>query len=182
MRNVQYLQPSVSSEPHAAGIIGTLCRCPPEIGAHQVVPQQFTSNPKWRCRPHDLPGSPGSSTMETKSQRLKGPDGTISSLNAAIDTLDLARGTSNVKPAKDAIGSTSVLLTTIRVRLLPAHVSPCCPIPDRPTQDSTIEEVDCVGLGLICAQVCQVLDQRIAARRQEQPNRLVLEAIERLEA
>ena len=63
VRNVQYLQPSVSSEPHDAGIIGTSCRCPlwtsvfearPEVGADQVIPQWFTLNPTWRCRPHDL--------------------------------------------------------------------------------------------------------------------------------
>ena len=68
--------------------------------------------------------------METKSQRLKGPDGTISSLKAAIDTLDLAKGATSLKPAKNAIGSASVLLTTIRVRLFPAKVSPCFQIPD----------------------------------------------------
>ena len=60
--------------------------------------------------------------METKFQRPKEPDGPLSSLNAAIGTLDLARDRLGVKPAKDAIGSASILLTTIRVRFPPAHV------------------------------------------------------------
>lgn len=59
--------------------------------------------------------------METKSQRMKGPDGTLS-LNAAIDTLGLARDTTRVKPAKDVFSSANLLLVTIRVRRSGAHV------------------------------------------------------------
>ena len=60
--------------------------------------------------------------METKSQRLKGSDGALPSLNAAINTLGLARDMTSVKPAKDAFRSASLLLTTIRVRFLSAYV------------------------------------------------------------
>ena len=60
--------------------------------------------------------------MKTKSQQLKEPDGTLSSLNAAIGALDLARDEANVRPAKYVFTSARVLLTTIRVRFLPAHV------------------------------------------------------------
>ena len=66
--------------------------------------------------------SPCSSTMESKFQRQKAPDGPLFSLNAAIDTVDQARDTTNVKTAKGAFGSASLLLTTIRVRFLPAHI------------------------------------------------------------
>ena len=56
------------------------------------------------------------STMETKSQKPKIHDGDVlSSLNTAIYASDLARDTTNVKSAKGAFGSASVLLTTIRV-------------------------------------------------------------------
>lgn len=57
--------------------------------------------------------------MDTKSQRLKDPDGSLPSVNAAIDTLDVARETASVKLVKDALGSASHLLTTVRVRSLP---------------------------------------------------------------
>ena len=56
------------------------------------------------------------STMETKSQRPKGLDGALSSLGAAIDTLDLARDTTGVEPAKDAFVSVILLLIVIKVR------------------------------------------------------------------
>ena len=60
--------------------------------------------------------------MATTSQKLKEPGGTLSSLNTAIDTLNLARDNTSVKLAKDVMGSASFLLTTIRVRFLPARV------------------------------------------------------------
>ena len=60
--------------------------------------------------------------MATQSQRPEGKDGALSSLNAAIDILNLAKEASSVTPAKTAFGTTSVLLATIRVSFLPVHV------------------------------------------------------------
>ena len=117
--------------------------------------------------------------METKSQRPKGPDDAFSLLNAAIDTLNLTRNTTNVEQAKDAFGSASLLLTTIRVRFL---FSLCLLITDRCTQDSMIKETDCVELGLSCAETCQVLYREINGRRQEQLSQSLLESIERLKS
>ena len=62
--------------------------------------------------------------MASKSQRPNGRDGTISSLNKAISALNLAK-TSNIAPAKVAFGSTSDLLTTIRVGFPLVHVIDC---------------------------------------------------------
>jgi hypothetical protein len=59
--------------------------------------------------------------METKSKLLKEPDGNLS-LNAANDTLGLARNKTGAKSAKDAFDSVNLLLATIRVRFLPARV------------------------------------------------------------
>ena len=59
--------------------------------------------------------------MVGKSKRWNGQDGAPSLLNAAIDALNLAKGTSSITPAKAAFGSATVLLTTIRVRFLPVH-------------------------------------------------------------
>jgi len=58
--------------------------------------------------------------MAAKSQRPKGGDSTLSSLNEAIDALNLAE-VSSITPAKAAFGSARVLLTEIRVGFLPAH-------------------------------------------------------------
>ena len=56
--------------------------------------------------------------MDKKSQRPKGRDGTLSSLNMAIEALNLAKDISGIAPVKAAFGSVSVLLTMVRVRSL----------------------------------------------------------------
>lgn len=54
--------------------------------------------------------------MEIGSQPLKEHGDAFTSLNASIDTLDLARDRMSVKPAKDMFRSASILLMEIRVR------------------------------------------------------------------
>lgn len=54
--------------------------------------------------------------MDANPQRTKGRDGTLSSLNVTIETLNLAKEISGIAPAKAVFGSVSVLLTMIRVR------------------------------------------------------------------
>lgn len=56
--------------------------------------------------------------MDTKTQRPKGRDGFLSTLNVAIEALTLAKEVSSITPAKAAFGAVSALLTMIRVRLL----------------------------------------------------------------
>ena len=54
--------------------------------------------------------------MTDKSQRPKGPgDGVLSTLNLAIDGLNLAKEAASVTPAKAAFGTVAILLTMIRV-------------------------------------------------------------------
>ena len=53
--------------------------------------------------------------MATKPQESKARDGLLSSLNAAIGALDLAKEISSATPAKAVFGSVSVLLTLIKV-------------------------------------------------------------------
>ena len=57
--------------------------------------------------------------MTDNSQRPKGQDGSLSALNMAIDTLNLAKEVATVTPAKAAFGSVAILLTMIRVSFLP---------------------------------------------------------------
>jgi hypothetical protein len=56
--------------------------------------------------------------MADKSQRPKGRDGVLSSLNVAIDGLNLAKELSSITPAKAVFGSVAILLTMIKVRFL----------------------------------------------------------------
>ena len=56
--------------------------------------------------------------MAANSQQPKGRDGTISSLNVAIEALNLAKEAASVTPAKAVFGSVSILLTMIKVRFL----------------------------------------------------------------
>jgi len=69
--------------------------------------------------------------MDANSQRPKGRDGALSSLNVAIEALNLAKEISGITPTKAAFGSISVLLVVIRVRFLracdedlPVHIYP----------------------------------------------------------
>ena len=69
--------------------------------------------------------------MQAISQRQKGRDGVLSTLNVTIETLNLAKEICSITPAKAAFGSVSAILTMIKARFLlsfgcglPAHVSP----------------------------------------------------------
>ena len=58
--------------------------------------------------------------MEAKSQRPRGRDGALrlSSLNIAIEAMNLAKEVSSITPAKAVFGTVSALLAMIRVRTL----------------------------------------------------------------
>ena len=60
--------------------------------------------------------------MRGKFRRPKGEDGVLSSLDVAIGAVDLAKEAPSSMPAKGVFGSTSVLLTTIRVSFPPVRV------------------------------------------------------------
>jgi len=53
--------------------------------------------------------------MEAKSQRSKGRDRTLSSIDVAIEAMNLAKEASSITPAKAVFGTVSVLLAMIRV-------------------------------------------------------------------
>ena len=54
-------------------------------------------------------------TMTSETKRPEGQDGTLSRLNVAIDTLNLAKDVCCIAPAQAAFGAASGLLTMIRV-------------------------------------------------------------------
>jgi len=56
--------------------------------------------------------------MTTKSQQPKGLDGALSSLNGAIEAIDLAKENSRITQAKAAFRSVVIFLAIIRVSFL----------------------------------------------------------------
>ena len=58
------------------------------------------------------------STMDANSKQEKWRDGVLSSLNAAIEVVNLAKELASVTPAKAVFGSVGILLTMIRVSVL----------------------------------------------------------------
>ena len=56
--------------------------------------------------------------MDTKSQQTKLQDRTISSLDTAIEALNLAKENSSITPTQAVFGSVSALLAMIRVLFL----------------------------------------------------------------
>ena len=65
--------------------------------------------------------------MEAQSQQPKRRDGVLSSLNVAIDAMNIAKDVMDIVPAKAAFGAVSVILTMIRVRFPLPHI---CRLPD----------------------------------------------------
>ena len=59
--------------------------------------------------------------MEAKPQRPKEQNGTLSSLNIAIEAMNLAKEVSSITPVKAVFGSVSILLIMIRVRFLVSY-------------------------------------------------------------
>lgn len=56
--------------------------------------------------------------MDPDARRQERRDNVLSSLNAAIETLNLAKEISSITPAKAVFGPVSVILTMIRVGFL----------------------------------------------------------------
>ena len=61
-------------------------------------------------------------TMNAKSRRPKPRDGAISSLNAAIDAMNLVKEALSMTPAMAVAGLVSVVLTMTRVCFLPFNI------------------------------------------------------------
>jgi len=115
--------------------------------------------------------------MATKSQQQKRRDVTISSLNTAIEALNIMKEATSITPAPAVFGTVSVLLTMIRVRFSP---SPTIRTRLTSNQDSMANKTDYVELGLACANVCRALDRGMDGRRLDEFNRSVGEAVGQL--
>lgn len=109
--------------------------------------------------------------MDTKPQR----EDAVLSLNVAVKAIGLVENISGITPAKAAFGSVSAILVMIRVGSPGVHAGRL--LANALIQDSMIDEVDYVDLGLACADVCSALGQGLKERRADELSRPVLEAI-----
>ena len=115
--------------------------------------------------------------MADDSKRPKGRDGILSSLNVAIDGLNLAKELSSPTPAKAVFGSVAILLTMIRVSLLLS-----CNETSQVThsQDTMVNEQDYVELGLSCADICRALERGMNGKKLSDLSKSVCDAINQL--
>ena len=113
--------------------------------------------------------------MDATSRRPKRRDGILSSLNAAIDAMNIAKDVMDLAPAKAVFASVSVILTMIKVHFLRLRM--CC---HSCTQDTMVNEMDYVDLGLACADVCRALDRGMGGRRMDELSESVVGAIGQL--
>ena len=115
--------------------------------------------------------------MDIEAQQQERRDNILSSLNAAIEALNVAGGISDIIPVKVVFGTVSVVLTMIRVSFPLVTLTDC---KLKRAQDSMINQADYVDLGLACADVCIALDRGLKGKRLGDLNNSVLEAIEQL--
>ena len=116
--------------------------------------------------------------MDPNDQRQKRRDVVVSSLNVAIEASNLAKEFCSITPANPVFGSFSVILTMIKVGFS------CVVLADwrliESLQESMTNEVDCIELGLACADVCTALSRGLNGRLLKDLNDSVNEAIKHL--
>jgi len=106
-----------------------------------------------------------------------GRDGVLSSLNMAIDGLNLAKEVSSITPAKAVFGTVSILLATIRVSSS-SSMTKCARFTH--IQDTMVNEQDYVDLGLFCADICGALARGMNGKKLDDLSKSVSDAINQL--
>ena len=116
--------------------------------------------------------------MATKSQRqTQGREGTVSTSNAAIEAMDLAEKISSITPAKAVFGTVVILLTIIKVCSLlfrDEMLQFTC------NQESVVNELDYVELGLFCVDICRALNRGMDGKKLDDLSQSVRGAINQL--
>jgi len=114
--------------------------------------------------------------MATEPQRPKGRENAVSLLNVAIDTMDLAEKISSITPAKAVFATVSVLLTMIKVSS--SSAMRCSELTR--SQESMINALDYVELGLFCSDICRALDRGMNGKKLADLSQSVCDAISQL--
>ena len=115
--------------------------------------------------------------MVTESQRPKGRENAVSLLNAAIDAMNLAEKISSITPAKALFATVGVLLTMIKVS--PSSSTMRCSELTH-SQESIINALDYVELGLFCSDICRALDRGMNGKKLDHLNQSMCDAISQL--
>ena len=115
--------------------------------------------------------------MASRSRQQKGRDGVGSSLDVAIQDVNLARDTCDVLPARDAFDSVGTLLTMMEVLLLLFRDDG---LQFTLIQGFTFNTQEYVDLGIYCADVCKALDRGLDGRRLDDLSPSALGAIQQL--
>ena len=115
--------------------------------------------------------------MATESQRPKGRENSVSLLNAAIDAMDLAEKISSITPAKAVFATVGILLTIIKVSSSSSTMR-CSKL--KRSQESTINALDYVELGLFCSDICRALDRGTNGKKLDDLSQSVCDAINQL--
>ena len=115
------------------------------MGAHLYKVSGSVSQPPRLTAFSSLPCA---STMTDKSQHPRGREGVLSTLNLAIDGLNLAKEVSSVTPAKVAFGTVAIFLTMIRVSPLLSYndTAGSCIARTRWLTNGTTSNLDCYVL------------------------------------
>ena len=102
-------------------------------------------------------------------------DSTLFALTMAIERLNFVKEISAIMSASSISSSVGVILTVVKVRLLPlcSATSPRLIF----NQDFMVNEGNYVSLGLNCAEICQALNQGTNGKRLEDLNESAREAI-----
>jgi len=91
--------------------------------------------------------------------------------------MNIAEKISSITPAKAVFATVSALLVMIRVISSPS-VMKCSEFTR--SQDSIINELDYVELGLFCADICGALDQGMDGKKLDDLNQSVRDSISQL--
>ena len=114
--------------------------------------------------------------MTPNTQRLERRDNVISTLNTAIERMNLVKEVSTHAPLKVVFGFVSFILTTMRVRIILCHHEIHLTV----SQDSMTGEADYIELGLACADVCTALHRGMDGKQMDELNQSVTKAIGKL--
>ena len=115
--------------------------------------------------------------MSDNSKRPKDKAEVLSTLDMAINGVDLAKKVARIELARAVFGTVALLLVMIRVSF-PLFCGRCSRF--TPDQDTMVNEQDYVDLGLFCGDICKALERGISGKKLRHLSKPVCDAMNRL--